>query len=125
MTLPSLTNKSDILNITQYNCNKLTVQNLQQLPCFKLLNYTKLKKRSEKKQKTKTKNTNKKKKKDNVQETIDYLSNKGKRVVHLVWNFCKVLFATAAALYTSSFSFNNAIKAGNVGDLESILLLKM
>ena len=27
MTLPGLINKSDTLNNTQYNCNKLTVQN--------------------------------------------------------------------------------------------------
>ena len=47
MTLPDLTDKSDILNNTQFNCNKLAVQNEQQLPCFKLLNYTKLKTRSE------------------------------------------------------------------------------
>ena len=80
----------------------------QQLPCFKLLNYTKLKTWSAKKRN------------NNVPETIDWLSNKSKRVVHLVWNFYKVLFATAAALYTSSFPFNNAIKAGKVRDLESM-----
>ena len=39
--------------------------------------------------------------------------------------FGKVLFATAAALYTSSFSFNSATKAGKVRDLKSILYLKM
>ena len=44
-----------------------------------------------------------------------FLFNKGRRVVHLAWDFFNILFAMKATLCMSRFSFNNAKKAGNVG----------